>query len=68
MTPGFSAKDYGWAALTAFAALMLAASVFNAFWQVATEGAWSALLGVPIATLFWFWIGAGAWRRTRWGA
>ena len=59
-------KDYAWALVTGVVALLAAAAVFNAMWRLVVEGSALPLLGLPLAALFYWWVGVGAWRRTVW--
>ena len=55
-------KRAGWLLVTAVASLMAAGAIFDALWRLAH----SDLVGfvtLPVALLFWYWIGVGAWRR-----
>ena len=57
--------DYGWAALAAFAALLLILNVLAAAWIALVDGLLKAAVGLP-GILFLYWIAVGAWRRTMW--
>lgn len=61
------ARDYLWSGLAAVFALLCAGSVFDAGWNLLVEGNPWRLAGLPVAVLFWFWLGMGAWRRSTWG-
>jgi hypothetical protein len=61
-------RDYAWAVFAVVMLLMLIAAIFNALWGLATRGTWFGALGVPLAGIFYWWLGMGAWRRTIWGA
>ena len=52
-------RDYLWGLLAVATAVLLLTSVIGALWQGLVGGDWSRLLSVPIAVLFWFWIGMG---------
>jgi hypothetical protein len=60
--------DYAWGLLMVAAAVLLVLSVTDALWRGILRGDWSHVLSVPFGLLFWYWIGMGSWRRTRWGA
>lgn len=60
-------RDYAWAAFAAVMLLLFVGAVVNAVWGLATRGAWIGLLGIPLAGIFYWWLGMGAWRRTAWG-
>jgi hypothetical protein len=58
-------RDYAWAAFSIGVLLLLVGSVLDALWGV-VDGDWWRLVLLPIAILFYWWWGVGAWRRTIW--
>ncbi len=48
--------------LAMVSALMSGVAVLNGAWRL-FHGDLVGLVGVPIALVFWYWIGMGAWRR-----
>ena len=61
-------RDYAWAAMTFVMLLLFLGALINAVWALATGGSWVAVVGVPVAAIFYWWLGMGAWRRTAWGS
>jgi hypothetical protein len=59
--------DWGWAAVVALAVVWALGSFVNVAWRIGVEGrSWWWLLEIPASLVVAWWIGAGAWRRTRW--
>ena len=54
----------GWLILGALASVLALLSVIDAVWRLA-HADWVGLLTLPVSLLFWYWIGAGAFRRAR---
>ena len=52
----------GWLWVAAIASLMAAGGVSEALWRLAHSDP-VGLVNLPIALVFWYWIGVGAWRR-----
>jgi hypothetical protein len=48
--------------LVGVVSLIAAATVFDAVWRL-LHGDLLGLITLPLALLFWYWIGVGAWRR-----
>jgi hypothetical protein len=48
--------------LVGVVSLIAAATVFDAVWRL-FHGDLLGLITLPLALLFWYWIGVGAWRR-----
>jgi hypothetical protein len=59
-------RDYAWAAFSIGMLALLVASVLDVLWGVLVDGNWWGLVLLPIAILFYWWWGVGAWRRTVW--
>jgi hypothetical protein len=59
-------RDYAWAAFSIGMLFLLVGSVLDAFWGMVFDGDWWRLVLLPIAILFYWWWGVGAWRRTIW--
>ena len=57
-SPGF------WRGVAVIAGLMAGLELFGALWNVFYGDAWRAAY-LPLSLIFWYWIGAGAWRRAR---
>jgi hypothetical protein len=59
-------RDVLWGAIAALMAVSFVGVVAQVLWQLA-HGKWWVLIVVPVHLAFAWWIGVGAWRRTRWG-
>lgn len=67
MEGGGRGRDHAWAAFAVVMLVLLVGAVFDALWRVVFDGDWLRLLVLPVAVLFYWWWGMGAWRRTIWG-
>lgn len=60
--------DYLWIAFAAFVSLGFAVTVVGAIRISLDSGAPGPLIPLPVGAVVVWWLGAGAWRRTRWSA
>lgn len=64
-----AARDYGCGLVTIVAGLMLATCLIGGTLALLTDGlSFGLVVGVGFNLLFWYWIAAGAWRRTVWSS
>lgn len=61
------ARDYGWLSLAVVMAILGVANVVACVGAAVVGGDVLGLVRVPVPVLFSYWMGVGAWRRTRWG-
>ncbi len=61
------ARDYGWLSLAVVMAVLGVANVVACVGVAVVRGEVLGLVRAPVAVLFSYWMGVGAWRRTRWG-
>jgi len=65
-----SRRDCFWATLFLLAALMLFNVTVSMLGEFFRGPSWTHRLGIvvfgPVGFLFWYWIMAGSWRRSRW--
>jgi len=64
--PGVRVRDVGWGALAALCLVSGTSVVFALVWNI-VKGDVAQVLAIGVSLLLHWWIGMGAWRRTRWG-
>lgn len=59
-------RDYAWGAFSIGMLVLMIGSVVDALWRIVVDGDWWGVVLLPIAGIFYWWWGVGAWRRTTW--
>ena len=59
-------RDVGWGALAALCLISLSGVVVAGLWRL-MKGDLAQVAGALVSGLLYWWIGMGAFRRTRWG-